>query len=121
MVLKESILTSYALWENYGLFEKLKKFAQKGNGRRLLNTLNKKETILTPIELEELLSVYRDIGLPIEVEALKKRRSILKDDHEPNQNDDLGIVTKQLDLNYFHNPLNGYFDNKRSSNFGANP
>ncbi len=62
------------------MFEKLKGFAKKGNGRRFLNTLNKKETILTPIELDELLSVYRDIGLPIEVEALKKRRGILRDD-----------------------------------------
>jgi len=28
---------------------------------------------------------------------------------------------KLIDLNCFQNPLNGYFENKRSGNFGADP
>lgn len=58
-------------------------FAENGNGRRLLNNLNKKDTVLTFSQLDEVLKVYREIGLSKEVEVLKKRRGILKD-HQYN-------------------------------------
>jgi hypothetical protein len=64
--------------EKEDLLDKVMGFARKGNGRRLLNTLNKKDS-LTSSKLDEVLKVYRDIGLPIEVEILKQRRGILKD------------------------------------------
>ena len=66
--------------ENGNLFKKVITFAESGKGRRLLNALNKKEFVLTPSELEEVLKVYCEIGLPKEVESLKKRRGILDDD-----------------------------------------
>ncbi len=59
--------------------EKLLAFAQDGKGRRMLNTLNKKDTVLTDDKLDEVLKIYRDIGLPKEVEMMKKRRGILND------------------------------------------
>ncbi len=61
------------------MVEKLLAFAQDGKGRRMLNTLNKKNTVLTNDKLDEVLKVYRDIGLPKEVEMMKKRRGILND------------------------------------------
>lgn len=61
------------------MFEKILEFAEKGKGRRLLNTLNKKDNILTSLDLDKVLKVYRDIGLPKEVEILKTRRGILAD------------------------------------------
>jgi len=66
--------------ENRDLFEKVIGFAESGNGRRLLNTLNKRDTVLTSFKLDEVLRAYCEIGLPKEVEILKKRRGILKDD-----------------------------------------
>jgi hypothetical protein len=66
--------------ENRDLLEKLMEFAEAGKGRRLLNTLNKKDTVLTPFELDQVLRAYCEIGLPREVEILKKRRGILRDD-----------------------------------------
>lgn len=65
--------------EDGNLFDKLMAFAAKGNGRRLLNTLNKKETVLSPAQLDEILKLYCDIGLPRQVELLKKQRGILGD------------------------------------------
>ncbi len=65
--------------ENKNLLEKAMGFARKGNGRRLLNTLNKKDIGLTSSELDNVLKAYADVGLPREVETLKKRRGILKD------------------------------------------
>ena len=62
------------------MFEKAMGFAEKGKGRRLLNTLNRKDNALTLLELGEVLKVYCDIGLPKEVEILKQRRGILGDD-----------------------------------------
>ncbi len=62
------------------MFEKVIGFAENGNGRRLLNTLNKREVVLTSSELDEVLKVYCDTGLPKEVEILIKRRGILSDD-----------------------------------------
>ena len=62
------------------LIKKVITFAENGNGRRLLNTLNKEVHLLTPPVLNEILSVYCEIGLPREVEMLKKRRGILNDD-----------------------------------------
>ena len=61
------------------MVEKLLAFAQDGKGRRMLNTLNKKDTVLTDDKLDEVLKIYRDIGLPKEVEMMKKRRGILND------------------------------------------
>lgn len=61
-------------------FEKVISFARKGNGRRLLNTLNKGTHGLTDTMLDEVLKVYCDVGLSKEVESLKKRRGILRDD-----------------------------------------
>lgn len=66
--------------ENRDLLEKLLGFAEAGKGRRLLNTLNKRDTVLTSFELDQVLRVYREIGLPKEVEILKQRRGILRDD-----------------------------------------
>jgi hypothetical protein len=66
--------------ENGNLLEKIIAFAEKGNGRRLLNTLNKGIHVLTPTMLNEILRVYCEIGLPREVAVLKKRRGILSDD-----------------------------------------
>ena len=60
--------------------EKAVGFAEKGKGRRLLNTLNKRDNVLTSFELDEVLKAYCRIGLPREVEMLKKRRGILGDD-----------------------------------------
>ncbi|MBU0465800.1 MAG: hypothetical protein KKE12_19770 [Proteobacteria bacterium] len=62
------------------MFEKVIEFAEKGKGRRLLNTLNKRDNVLTYFELDEVLRAYCEIGLPKEVEMLKKRRGILGDD-----------------------------------------
>ncbi len=66
--------------ENRDLIEKVMGFAESGKGRRMLNTLNKRDNILTSYELDEVLRVYCEIGLPKEVEILKKRRGILRDD-----------------------------------------
>ncbi len=66
--------------EDDNLFDKLVALAAKGNGRRLLNTLNKKETILSHAQLDEILKLYCDIGLPRQVEMLKKQRGILGDE-----------------------------------------
>ncbi len=66
--------------EDDALFNKVKNFAKKGNGRRLLNTLNKKDTILSPSQLDEIVKIYCDIGLPKEAELLKKQRGILGDE-----------------------------------------
>ncbi|MBU8911590.1 MAG: hypothetical protein KOO65_10020 [Desulfobacterales bacterium] len=66
--------------ENPDLLEKVIEFAQKGKGRRLLNTLNKKDNVLNSFELDAVLKTYCKIGLPKEVETLKKRRGILRDD-----------------------------------------
>jgi len=66
--------------ENEDLLEKAMGFAENGKGRRLLNTLNRKDNILTSIELDEVLKVYCEKGLPEEVEILKQRRGILGDD-----------------------------------------
>lgn len=62
------------------MLEKLIFFAENGNGRRLLNTLNKGGHILTPSMLNDVLKTYCEIGLKKEVEVLKKRRGILNDD-----------------------------------------
>ena len=66
--------------ENTDLLEKVMGFAEKGKGRRLLNTLNKRNNVLTSVELDEVLRTYCKIGLPKEVEMLKKIRGILSDD-----------------------------------------
>ena len=66
--------------ENRNLLEKIIEFAESGKGRRLLNTLNKRDNVLTSFELDEVLRAYCEIGLPKEVEMLKKRRGILGDD-----------------------------------------
>ncbi len=66
--------------ENIDLLEKVIGFAEKGKGRRLLNTLNKRDNVLTSFELDKVLRVYCEIGLPKEVEMLKRRRGILSDD-----------------------------------------
>lgn len=70
----------YNIWRLQNLLEKLIFFAENGNGRRLLNTLNKRNHVLTPSMLNEVLKTYCEIGLPKEVQVLKKRRGILKDD-----------------------------------------
>lgn len=62
------------------MLEKIIEFAQTGNGRRLLNALNRKDIILTSFELDEVLRIYREVGLPREVEILKRRRGILRGD-----------------------------------------
>ena len=66
--------------ENRDLIEKVTGFAENGKGRRLLNTLNKRDNVLTSFELDDVLRAYCEIGLPKEVEILKKRRGILSDD-----------------------------------------
>jgi len=66
--------------ENETLLEKLMGFAESGKGRRLLNVLNKRDTVLNSIDLDSVLRAYCEIGLPKEVETLKKRRGILKDE-----------------------------------------
>jgi hypothetical protein len=66
--------------ENKNLFEKIMGFAESGQGRRLLNTLNKRDLVLTPLELDAVLRAYCEVGLPKEVATLKKRRGILSDD-----------------------------------------
>ncbi|MCP3900499.1 MAG: hypothetical protein GY707_12380 [Desulfobacteraceae bacterium] len=66
--------------KNTNLIKKAKELAEEGKGRRLLNTLNKRDNVFTSIELDEILSAYREIGLHKEVEMLKKRRGILTDD-----------------------------------------
>ncbi len=65
--------------ENMDLLNKAIGLAEQGKGRRLLNLLNKRDSILTPLELDKVLNVYREIGLPKEVEMLKQRRGILTD------------------------------------------
>ncbi|MCK5348259.1 MAG: hypothetical protein KAJ25_02665 [Desulfobacula sp.] len=62
------------------MLEKIIGFAESGNGRRLLNTLSKRDNVLTSFELDEVLRAYCEIGLPKEVEILKRRRGILSDD-----------------------------------------
>lgn len=62
------------------MFEKAIAFARKGNGRRLLNTLNKKDDLLTSDMLDEILRTYCETGLPKEVDALVKRRGLLDED-----------------------------------------
>ena len=61
------------------MFEKMIAFAENGKGRRLINTLKKKDTRLSPEQLTEILEIYRDTGLPIEVSGLKIRRGILSE------------------------------------------
>ncbi len=67
--------------KNVDLIEKVVGFAKSGKGRRLLNTLNKRDNVLTSSELDEVLRIYCEIGLPKEVEMLKIRRGILSDEH----------------------------------------
>lgn len=62
------------------MLAKITGFAEKGKGRRLLNILNKADTVLTSIELDRVLKIYCETGLPKEVEILKKIRGILSDD-----------------------------------------
>ncbi len=59
------------------MFDKAVEFARNGKGRRLLNTLHRKDCVLTRSELEEILKIYQETGLPKEVETLKKRRGLL--------------------------------------------
>ncbi|MCP4020424.1 MAG: hypothetical protein GY729_01160, partial [Desulfobacteraceae bacterium] len=66
--------------ENEDLFKKVLAFAESGKGRRLLNALISKNSVFTSSQMDELLKVYCKIGLPKEVESLKKRRGILGDD-----------------------------------------
>ena len=66
--------------KNEDLLKKAMEFAKKGNGRRLLNTLSRKDNALTLIELDGVLKIYCEKGLPKEVEMLKQRRGILGDD-----------------------------------------
>jgi hypothetical protein len=66
--------------EKKDLLDRAMGFAKKGNGRRLLNTLNKKDIALTVSELDEILKTYCEIGLPGQLETLKKRRGILRGD-----------------------------------------
>ncbi len=61
------------------MFEKAMALAENGNGRRLLNTLSRKNNGLTPAQLDEVLNIYRDKGLPKNVDSLKTRRGILDD------------------------------------------
>lgn len=65
--------------ETWELLEKALEFAEKGKGRRLLNTLNKRNIVLTSFELDKVLRIYCEIGLPKEVEVLKARRGLLGD------------------------------------------
>lgn len=66
--------------ETEKLFEKMIEFAENGKGRRLLNSLSSKGIDLVWTELDTVLKTYRDVGLPKEVEMLKKMRGILTDD-----------------------------------------
>lgn len=61
------------------VFEKMMAFAETGKGRRLINTLKKKDVRLSPAQLTEILEIYRDTGLPVEVMGLKSRRGILSE------------------------------------------
>ncbi len=54
--------------------------AENGKGRRLLNCLSNRKTNLSSSEMDDILRIYREIGLPKEVEILKERRGILRDD-----------------------------------------
>ncbi len=78
------------MMENKDMFEKLKGYAENGKGRRLLNALNMRGNTLTSFELDEVLKIYREIGLLKEVEILKQRRGILRDD----QYDDLAEAVR---------------------------
>lgn len=62
------------------MFDKAISFAENGKGRRLLNTLNRRNNFLTSSELDEILRIYRKIGLHKDVEMLKNRRGILRDE-----------------------------------------
>nr|NJM04328.1 hypothetical protein [Desulfobacula sp.] len=62
------------------MFEKVMGFAEEGKGRRMLNALNKRDTVLTLSQLRDVLKVYCEIGLPREVEVLKSIRGILSED-----------------------------------------
>ncbi len=66
--------------EYYDLFKKAKALAENGKGRRLLNSLNNRKTNLSSSEIDDILNIYREIGLPKEVKILKERRGILRDD-----------------------------------------
>ncbi len=78
--MRQNEMVQNVFMENENLLEKLIAFAESGKGRRLLNALNKKENVLTSIELDDVLRAYCEIGMPKEVEMLKKRRGILGDD-----------------------------------------
>ena len=60
------------------MFEKALEFAESGRGRRLLNILKKKEHSLSHSQMEKILTAYKNTGLEIEVESLKKRRGIIE-------------------------------------------
>ncbi len=62
------------------MFKKAIALAENGKGRRLLNSLNNRKTNLSSSEMDDILSIYREIGLPKEVAVLKERRGILRDD-----------------------------------------
>lgn len=59
--------------------------AEAGKGRRLLNALGKKEMALTDAQLDAVLIVFRETGLPKQVASLKSNRGILTE----KQYDDL--------------------------------
>lgn len=65
--------------EENTIIDKAMELARNGKGRRLLNTLTKKSVKLPRTELDAILTAYRDMGLPKEVESLKTRRGILTD------------------------------------------
>jgi hypothetical protein len=65
--------------KNVILIKKVMGFAESGQGRRLLNTLNKRDNVFSSLELDKVLRTYCEIGLPKEVMMLKKRRGILND------------------------------------------
>ena len=67
------------------MYEKMMALAEAGKGRRLLNALGKKEMALTDAQLDAVLTVFRETGLPKQVAGLKSKRGILTDD----QYDDL--------------------------------
>ncbi len=62
------------------MFKKAIALAENGKGRRLLNSLSNRKTNLSSSEMDDVLNIYREIGLPKEVEILKVRRGILRDD-----------------------------------------
>jgi hypothetical protein len=62
------------------VFEKVMGFAKDGKGRRMLNALNRRDTVLTLSELKDVLKAYCETGLPREVEVLKSIRGILSED-----------------------------------------